>query len=94
MTISIVGVDLSKSVFQLSMADAGHRVVNRKRLSRAQVLRFQVYGSCVYRTRSQCIQHIVMNGSANQAIFPKVVTFCVSSQSGTMNPKITLCSFF
>ncbi len=40
MTISVVGVDLSKSVFQLSMADARHRVVDRKRLSRAQFHRF------------------------------------------------------
>ena len=40
MTVSVVGVDLSKSVFQLSMADARHRVVDRKRLSRAQFHRF------------------------------------------------------
>jgi hypothetical protein len=35
MGISVVGVDLSKSVFQLSVADAKHHVVDRKRLSRA-----------------------------------------------------------
>ena len=29
MTISIVGSDLSKSVFQLSVADAKHRVIDR-----------------------------------------------------------------
>lgn len=40
MTVSVVGVDLSKSVFQLSIADARHRVVDRKRLSRAQFHRF------------------------------------------------------
>jgi len=40
MTISVVGVDLSKSVFQLSIADGKHRVVDRKRLSRAQFHRF------------------------------------------------------
>jgi hypothetical protein len=34
MTISIVGVDLSKSVFQLSLADTKHRVIDRKRFSR------------------------------------------------------------
>ena len=33
MAISVVGVDLSKSVFQLLMADAKHCVVARKRLS-------------------------------------------------------------
>jgi len=40
MAISIVGFDLSKSVFQLSLADAKHHVVDRKRLSRAQFHRF------------------------------------------------------
>ena len=40
MTISIVGVDLSKSVFQLSLADAKHRVIDRKRFSRTQFHRF------------------------------------------------------
>ena len=34
MGISVVGVDLSKSVFQLSVADAKHRVVDQKRLNR------------------------------------------------------------
>ena len=40
MAIVVVGVDLSKSVFQLSLADAKHHVVDRKRLSRAQFHRF------------------------------------------------------
>lgn len=40
MSVSVVGVDLFKSVFQLSVADAKHRVVDRKRLSRAQFHRF------------------------------------------------------
>lgn len=40
MTISVVGVDLSKFVFQLSEADAKHHVVDRKRLSRAQFHRY------------------------------------------------------
>ena len=40
MAISIVGVDLSKSVFQLSIADSKHHVVDRKRLSRTQFHRF------------------------------------------------------
>ena len=40
MTISVVGVDLSKSVFQISLADAKHHVVDRKRLSRTQFHRF------------------------------------------------------
>ena len=40
MAISVAGVDLSKSVFQLSLADAKHHVVDRKRLSRAQFHRF------------------------------------------------------
>ena len=40
MSVSVVGVDLSKSVFQLSVADAKQHVVDRKRLSRAQFDRF------------------------------------------------------
>jgi transposase len=40
MAISVVGVDLSKSVFQLSIADSKHHVVDRKRISRAQFHRF------------------------------------------------------
>jgi hypothetical protein len=40
MPVSVVGVDLSKSVFQLSVADAKHRVVDRKRLNRSQFHRF------------------------------------------------------
>jgi hypothetical protein len=42
MAISVVGVDLSKSVFQLSIADSKHHIVDRKRLSRAQFHRFLV----------------------------------------------------
>lgn len=42
MTISIVGVDLSKSVFQVTIADAKHHVIERKRLSRSQFHRFLV----------------------------------------------------
>ncbi len=40
MPIPVVGVDLSKSVFQLSVADAKHRIIDRKRLSRSQFHRF------------------------------------------------------
>jgi transposase len=40
MSVSIVGVDQSKSVFQLSVADTKHHVVDRKRLSRTQFHRF------------------------------------------------------
>jgi transposase len=40
MAISVIGVDLSKSVFQLSIADSKQHVVDRKRLSRAQFHRF------------------------------------------------------
>jgi len=36
MAISVVAVDLSKSVFQLSLADVKHHIVDRKRLGRAQ----------------------------------------------------------
>ena len=40
MTISVVGVDLSKSVFPLSLADAQHRINDRTRFSRTQFHRF------------------------------------------------------
>jgi len=40
MTITVAGVDLSKSVFQLSLADSKQHVVERKRLSRRQFHRF------------------------------------------------------
>ena len=40
MPVPIVGIDLSKSVFQLSVANSKHHVINRKRLSRAQFHRY------------------------------------------------------
>ena len=38
--ISVIGLDLAKSVFQVHGADASGRVVLRKQLRRAQVLEF------------------------------------------------------
>jgi transposase len=40
MNATSIGVDLSKSVFQVSLANAAGRVIERKRLSRAQYERF------------------------------------------------------
>lgn len=40
MNATTIGVDLSKSVFQVSLANAAGRIVERKRLSRAQYQRF------------------------------------------------------
>ena len=40
MNATSIGVDLSKSVFQVSLSNAAGRVVERKRLSRAQYERF------------------------------------------------------
>ena len=40
MAIGLVAADLSKSVFQLSLADANHHIVSRKRLNRTQFHRF------------------------------------------------------
>ena len=54
MAISVVGVDLSKSVFQLSMADAKHHVVDRKRLSRAQFHRFLAQTEAVRLVMEAC----------------------------------------
>ena len=40
MNATSIGVDLSKSVFQVSLANAAGRIVEHKRLSRAQYERF------------------------------------------------------
>jgi transposase len=40
MKCTTIAVDLSKSVFQLSLADDRYRVVSRQRLSRARFSRF------------------------------------------------------
>lgn len=40
MKCTTIAVDLSKSVFQISLADREHRIVDRRRLSRAQFSRF------------------------------------------------------
>ena len=42
MNITTIGIDLSKSLFQLSLADGHHCIVSRRRLSRAQFSRFLV----------------------------------------------------
>jgi transposase len=40
MKIATVGLDLAKNVFQLHGVDAGGRIVVRRRLRRAEILRF------------------------------------------------------
>ena len=58
MNATTIGVDLSKSVFQLSLANAAGRIVEHKRLSRAQYERFlartaagrDCHGSLCHRT--------------------------------------------
>ena len=40
MKLNLVGIDLSKSVFQLSITDKRRRIVSRKRLSRSQFRRW------------------------------------------------------
>jgi transposase len=54
MPVSVVGVDLSKSVFQLSVADAKHRVIERKRLSRPQFHRFLAHKEPVRLVMEAC----------------------------------------
>ena len=54
MAISVVGVDLSKSVFQLSVADAKHHVVDRKRLSRTQFHRYLAKSSPAWLVMEGC----------------------------------------
>ena len=40
MNCTTIGIDLSKTVFQLSLADSRHHIVDRRRLSRRQFSRF------------------------------------------------------
>ena len=40
MNCTTIGIDLSKTVFQLSLADSHHHIVDRRRLSRRQFSRF------------------------------------------------------
>ena len=54
MAISLVAVDLSKSVFQLSLADAQHHIISRKRLNRTQFHRFLAQSSPVRVTMEAC----------------------------------------
>ena len=42
MKCTTIAIDLSKSVFQLSLADSKRRIVSRRRLSRSQFSRFLV----------------------------------------------------
>ena len=42
MKCTTIGIDLSKTVFQLSLADSKHHIVARRRLSRSQFSRFLV----------------------------------------------------
>jgi transposase len=54
MAVSLVAVDLSKSVFQLSLADANHHVIGRKRLTRAQFHRFLMQSALVRLIMEAC----------------------------------------
>ena len=54
MAIPVVGVDLCKSVFQLSVADAKHHVIDRKRLSRTQFHRILTQTTPVRLTMEAC----------------------------------------
>ena len=42
MNTTTIGVDIAKSVFQVSMANPSGRIIDRKRLSRAQFQRFLI----------------------------------------------------
>jgi hypothetical protein len=83
MAISIVGVDLSKSVFQLSIADSKHHVVDRKRLSRAQFHRFlaqtgpvrlvmEACGTCPWRNANSSCYWLLKQSAA--MLFPAILT--------------------
>lgn len=54
MKLNPVGIDLSKSVFQLSIADVHYNIVLRKRLSRAQFKRWLARGETVHLVMEAC----------------------------------------
>ena len=54
MAVNLAAVDLSKSVFQLSLADANHHVIGRKRLNRAQFHRFLMQSAPVRLIMEAC----------------------------------------
>jgi transposase len=54
MKLNLVGIDLSKSVFQLSITDPMHRIVSRKRLSRTQFRRWLVISEPAHLVMEAC----------------------------------------
>lgn len=54
MKLNLVGVDLSKSVFQLSITDRNRRIVSRKRLSRSQFHRWLVTTESMHLVMEAC----------------------------------------
>ena len=54
MAISVVGVDLSKSVIQISLADSQRHILARKRLSRSQFHRFLLQSAPVRLVMEAC----------------------------------------
>jgi hypothetical protein len=76
MAISVVGVDLSKSVFQLSVADGKHHVIDRKRLSRAQFHRFLAQSTPA---RLVTTVEYVRSVGCNWSFYPRPAPSCTTS---------------
>ena len=70
MDISVVGVDLLKSVLQLSIADGKHHIVGRKRLSREQFHRFLAQTTPVHLVMEACSSSNVRNRSNKPPLYP------------------------
>ena len=54
MQLNPVSVDLSKSVFQLSIADGAHHILKRKRLSRPQFHKYLATSEPVHLVMEAC----------------------------------------
>jgi hypothetical protein len=91
MAISVVGVDLSKSVFQLSVADARHHVIDRNRLSRTQFHRFLaqttpvrlIMEACAWRVANSPKKSIVDNNPTTRRQPPPPSPSTTSPTSST-----------
>ena len=91
MAISIVGVDLSKTVFQLSLADAKHHVVDRKRLSRAQFHRFLAQTEPVRLVMEACGTSSYWGRTVNDQLLLQEEVLCDDGFIATRSKQLSQC---
>jgi hypothetical protein len=70
-TMTTIGLDIAKSVFQVHGVDAGGQVIFRRQLKRRYVLTF-------FQKLSPCLVGIEACGSANGNITSKVTAICAA----------------